>query len=340
MAGIFRLRAIDVYRVSAIVPAPSASAAVAASPVGRLMDAASVVEALAAQVEAEGIVETVLDGLGARFGYERISLLLRDPARAVLTTIASRGYDRAGVGSEVPLGEGLIGSAAAQARPMRVSDMSRVRRFVTAVRDSSEHENRTRTIALPGMADARSQIAVPLIAQGTVRGVLFAESREALKFTTEDEAALTIVARHAAVALALAENVSEAAAPDEGQSGRRRSPGGRPFKVTHHAYDDSVFIDEQYVIKGVPGRLLMFMLEIHARDGRCDFSNRELRLAPAIRLPDIKDNLETRLLLLRRRLEEKASPVQLVRTGRGRIELQVAGRPLLEQTAGDSPATP
>lgn len=62
--------------------------------------------------------------------------------------------------------------------------------------------------------------------------------------------------------------------------------------VMHYAYDDSVFIDEQYVIKGVPGRLLMFMLEIHARDGRCEFSNRELRLAPAIRLPDSKDNLE------------------------------------------------
>lgn len=36
---------------------------------------------------------------------------------------------------------------------------------------------------------------------------------------------------------------------------------------------------------------------------------------PGGRLPDYKDNLETRLLLLRRRLEEKAAPAQLVRVG-------------------------
>lgn len=105
---------------------------------------------------------------------------------------------------------------------------------------------------------------------------------------------------------------------------------GRPFRVKHHAFDDSVFIDNDYVIKGVPGRLLMFMLQTYQREGRRDYTNRELRLTSAIRLPDIKDNLESRLLLLRRRLDEKAAPVRLIQTGRGRIALQMAGSPLLE----------
>ena len=110
----------------------------------------------------------------------------------------------------------------------------------------------------------------------------------------------------------------------------QREPTGRTFRVTHHAIDDSVFIDDEYVIKGVPGRLLMFFLEAH-RGGRRDFTNRELRMSGALRLPDLKDNLETRLLLLRRRLEEKRSPVRLVRSGRGRITLELQGEPVLEQ---------
>ncbi|MFD1809945.1 hypothetical protein ACFSHQ_23570, partial [Gemmobacter lanyuensis] len=42
-------------------------------------------------------------------------------------------------------------------------------------------------------------------------------------------------------------------------------------------------------------------------------------------MPDFKDNLETRLLLLRRRLEEKQAPLRLERIARGRLRLDVAG---------------
>jgi adenylate cyclase len=75
------------------------------------------------------------------------------------------------------------------------------------------------------------------------------------------------------------------------------------------------------------------MLETGRREGRQEFSNRELRLTSALRLPDIKDNLESRLLLLRRRLDEKGLPVRIVRTGRGRISLQLEGVPMIERAA-------
>ena len=53
---------------------------------------APLVETIAAQSDAEGVVEAVLGGLATRFGYERVLLLLlRDAARGVLTTVASRG---------------------------------------------------------------------------------------------------------------------------------------------------------------------------------------------------------------------------------------------------------
>ena len=60
-------------------------------------------------------------------------------------------------------------------------------------------------------------------------------------------------------------------------------------------------------------------------DGRTDFSNKELRTDAALRLSSLRDNLETRLLLLRRRLDDRGAPIRLVRTGRGQLRLQVEG---------------
>jgi adenylate cyclase len=349
MTGVFHLRGVDVYRVARIARVPRPLEAVdAADAAGNppaagglparplvktgLKQTADAVKAIAEQPDMDAIVDIVLERVGTCFGHPSTILLLHDAARNVLITLGSRGYAESGVGSEVPVGEGIIGSAADGRRLMKVSDMSRVRRFGEAIRSTSSDENRTRTILLPGMADSMSQIAVPLIAQGALQGVLFAESRTRLAFSAEDELALSIIAGQAAAALVMAEALA-GEAQGGGELPSRRPAAGQSFTVTHHAYDDSVFIDNEYVIKGVSGRLLMFMLEIHGREGRRDFTNREFRLAGSLRLPDVKDNLESRLLLLRRRLADKRLPVRLVRTGRGRISLALIGRPLIQAAA-------
>jgi len=96
-----------------------------------------------------------------------------------------------------------------------------------------------------------------------------------------------------------------------------------PVVVRHYAADDSVFVADRYLIKGVAGAILWSLLRAHARDGRRHFSNKELRVDPALGLPQVGDNLEARLILLRRRLTDHAGFARIERTSRGRFELIV-----------------
>ena len=332
MEDVMRLRGVDIYRVVSVHAVRSpAAATVSTSPTAslHLAAAATLAGRIAEEGEIGAIVDAVLDGLRDGFGYRHTMLLLKEPMGERLITLGSRGYAWTGIGSEVALGDAVIGTAAAERCVVRINDMSRIRRFGSAIRASAADENRTRTIALPGMPDAMSQIALPMVAGGTLRGVLFLESVQRLAFSKEVEAALSIVASQTAAALVLAENTignEQSLVTSQGNG----ALAGRPFAVVHHTYDDSVFIDNEYLIKGVPGRLLVHLLALHLREGRADFTNREMRLSDELRLPDFKDNLETRLLLLRRRLEEKAAPIKLRRTGRGRLRLELAGPALLQ----------
>lgn len=335
MSGIMRLKAVDIFRVDAIERVNSATepeSLATAADVPDLPALAEISARIGAQSEAEGVIDALLSGACDGLGFDHAIVLLSDETRHVLTTIASRGYERSGVGSEVPFDEGLIGTAATAVRTVKVSDMSRVRRMGAAIEASSLDENRTRSIALPGLPNALSQIAVPLVTQGEVRGILFVESLDRLAFSQAHAHALEMIAAQAAAALALSE-MTASEAPESGQVPAPASPPGDTIRVTHHRFDDSIFIDNVYVIKGVAGRLLMFMLGAYIDEGRHEFTNREMRLSETLRLPEIKDNLETRLLLLRRRLEEKALGVRLLHVARGRIMLEVDGAPVVDSDA-------
>ncbi|HEX5611150.1 MAG TPA: GAF domain-containing protein [Burkholderiales bacterium] len=331
MAGVFRLRGSDVYRVRSVtplagrhLPAPTPRRNLLAS----LRACSQVFERC---TDLSTLLENLLSALETRFDIRHSMVLMLDGAGERLYTVASRGYADSGVGSEIALGCGVIGVAAQQKTPIRIMHMTAEYSYGRAIRESAERAGmagRLETaIPFPGLADSRSQLAAPIVSAGRVLGVLYVESAEDLRFSYDDEDALVALAAQLGIALRAiqeGEEVHEASNPPPARDAPAR---GEQVVVRHFAADDSIFIGDDYLIKGVAGAILRKLLADHLREGRTDFTNRELRLDPQIRLPDLSDNLEARLILLHRRLAERSGALLLEKTGRGRFRLCV-NRPI------------
>jgi adenylate cyclase len=188
-------------------------------------------------------------------------------------------------------------------------------------------------IPLPGLTDAESQVAVPAMVLGQLVAVVAIESERALAFNPVDEALVSVVASLVASAIEI-DQAQERAVADRsgteataGPSGAQRRAGAAMSapvtRVRFFAVDGSTFLDDDYLIKGVAGRILWVLLGHYQRDGRVEFTNKEVRLDPSLELPELRDNLESRLILLKRRLDERDAPIRIEKTGRGRFRLVV-----------------
>jgi hypothetical protein len=187
----------------------------------------------------------------------------------------------------------------------------------------------------PGLAESRSQLAVPIRSGARLAAVLFVESPEDCRFGYDDEDALVAVAAQLSLAVQTLQDSPETHTDMPARPGAEATVSGPAVAIRHYDADCSIFLGDDYLIKGVAGAIFWKLVGDYVRDRRTDFTNRELRLDPALRLPDISDNLEARLILLQRRLAERCTFLRIEKTGRGRFRLCV-DRPI--QLQGIAPA--
>ena len=324
MQDVLRLRSAEVLRVTECAPTvvgDSADASVVSS--SGAVDPLSGLEVfgrrMAACRDLDEVTRVGLESLEDLFGIDHSMLLLTDVAQDTLFVVATNGYRPSGVGAEVPLAEGIIGTAARRHRQIAVGNLQRSRTLAAAIVDNVSE------IPLPGLPDAQSILVTPLVVQDRLVGVLYLDSAESGGFGPERARLVDVVAGNLAFAVALldgrgAEDDDADTSPIDAAVPTTSAPA---LAAVFHERDGSFFLDGDYLIKGVPGRILFALLVEHDASGRSDFSNRELRLNRSIGLPAGKDNLESRLLTLRRRLEERGGPIHLERVGRGRLHLVV-----------------
>ena len=108
--------------------------------------------------------------------YDAFSILLVDTEKRVLRHRFSLRFDEHVQLDNIPLGKGLTGAAAESRQPVRVDDTSRDPRYIQS------H---------PGI---RSEMAVPLIVQDRVVGVVDLESKSAGYYTEENVRTLVLLA--------------------------------------------------------------------------------------------------------------------------------------------------
>lgn len=344
MQDVYRLRAADVFRVVSIEqlpPNPSGTLPTDTAPTDRpefdLAALAEVSRCIARSSDLDGLVERTLAALDRLLGYRHTVLLLLDEGGTRLYALGSHGFDTQGVGAEVPLGIGQIGLAAERCEPLRVGGLHQMKKYARTIRQEYEgagigpgHE--MPVVEIPGV---QSRIVVPAMARGELVGVLVTESRRPVAFAAADEHVLGVVAAQLAGAIEHLRAVEREESNEVGElpADAPAAIAPRPegdLAVRFFAVDGSVFLDGEYLIKGVAGRILWSLLQQHVADGRLDFTNRELRLDPSLDLPGFKDNLESRLILLKRRLDEREAPIRIDKTGRGRFRLAVSAHPRLE----------
>ncbi len=347
MKGVFKLLAADVYEVVAVrkVPEEPGHAALVERRTPDAVFTMRALQDLSQRIDRadglEPLIDAILQGLDDIFGFTHSSILLPGEQPATLITIATHGYPENGAGAEARFGEGIAGLVAEAMKPIRIAGLMRGMLYAYASHFRAHEPGwcpPERRVTLPGLANPESQLGVPLIVRGELVGVLCIESEIPYRFHEDDRATIELLGSYLAIAIQNAvlresrddDAVDEAvAAPPAATAAAMRAAR----ELTFYRSDECVLVDGEYLIRGLPAKVLWKLLAAHAAGGRTEFTNRELRLDKSLQLPAYKDNLETRLLLLRRRLEQKCPDIRLVPSGRGRFVLELAGPVTLTERA-------
>jgi diguanylate cyclase (GGDEF)-like protein len=121
------------------------------------------------------------------------AILLLDEKKGTLSVKAGQGYGANVQYLEISLGNGVTGRCAQTGETQVISDLDDI----------------PQDRYIPGVPGARSEVAVPLIAEGRIIGVFNAESVEPFAFEPEEVQTLTVIARQAAQVIRSAQLLEE-----------------------------------------------------------------------------------------------------------------------------------
>ena len=126
------------------------------------------------------ICDVALRTMDELFQFHHANILLLEPDNKTLKVVASRGYENQAVGGRVQVGTGVIGVVARRRQMMHVNNLGQQRAYAAAQRREMEKSDRRAqlgdAIPVPGLPNAESQIAIPLLIRDDLIGVFSIES--------------------------------------------------------------------------------------------------------------------------------------------------------------------
>lgn len=133
-------------------------------------------------LDPDQVLYRILELASAALGFKRCALLQQDPFGQDLLVRAAIGYGDV-VGKRIPAGQGICGTVFRTGQAEVVGDVTKDPRYV------------------PGLAGGRTEMAAPLRLDGSIIGVLDAESPEVDAYDADDLELFSGFAAHAAVAI-------------------------------------------------------------------------------------------------------------------------------------------
>lgn len=299
---------------------------------------------MATSKTAAAAVECVLQGLELEFHIPHSIVYEYHRQHKVLIPLGWRGFVDELPSAPVGIGTGAVGLALLRKNTVNLQQPKNAdwRRAVDDETVAHRLEVRD-SVSLPGLQNIQSVIAVPILHKDHVLGILAAGSDIKGAFGRRLEFALEILAVQLGPYLSEGNAIIDSESwgdPSQGVAAGNDVPAitagvdgssqavatdadTKPLvtKIKYHESDDSIFVNNVYVTKGLPGRILYWFIQKYQHNSP-EVSLRELRREVHLQSPNGKDNLDSRLIFLRKRLSEKNVSMQISSIGRGRFRLE------------------
>jgi DNA-binding NtrC family response regulator len=156
-------------------------------------------------LDLEEIYDIALRTMDELFEFHHAVILLVEPGGETLRVVASRGYENQATGGRVRIGTGVIGVVAERRKMLHVSNLGQQRAYAAAQRRQMMKAGRGDelgdAVPVPGLHNAESQIAIPLVIRDELIGVFSIESPLQRTFSEHRRGLFLIVANQIASAI-------------------------------------------------------------------------------------------------------------------------------------------